>query len=56
MANDVSQDIQEIKLDIGLLKRDANQIGILHQKLDKTVDKLQELTSTISSMQYASPT
>ena len=50
MANDVSQDIQEIKLDIGLLKRDANQIGILHQKLDKTVDKLQELTSTISSM------
>ena len=52
MANldSLVDDVQAIKLDIGLLKRDANQIGVLHQKLDKTVDKLQELTSTISSM------
>ena len=38
-----TREIQELKLDVGLLKRDINQTNKLLEKLSISIDKIQEL-------------
>lgn len=43
-------DFQDLKLEVGLLKKDVVQIGVLCEKLDTTIEKVQELTSAMTKM------
>lgn len=41
---------QDLKLKVGLLEKDVDQIGLLCTKLDTTIEKVQELTSAMTKM------
>lgn len=44
------RDSKDIKLDVGLLKNDVANIKLIFGKLDLAIDKLQELSSTLTKM------
>ena len=46
----MSDDIQDLRLKVGLLQKDVDQIGVLCEKLDITIEKMQELTSAMTKM------
>jgi acetoin utilization deacetylase AcuC-like enzyme len=43
-------EVQDLKLKVGLLEKDVDQITVLCDKLDTTIEKVQELTSTMTKM------
>lgn len=45
-----TREIQELKLDVGLLKRDINQTNKLLEKLSISIDKIQELNVNVLQM------
>tara|TARA_R100000234_G_C4986779_1_gene173664 strand:+ start:527 stop:1036 length:510 start_codon:yes stop_codon:yes gene_type:complete len=45
-----TREIQELKLDVGLLKRDINQTNKLLEKLSVSIDKIQELNVNVLQM------
>lgn len=51
MVNDPQEhDLTNLKLDVGLLKKDVMIVNEICSKLDVTIDKLQELTTAIAKM------
>jgi hypothetical protein len=44
------QDVQNLKLEVGLLKKDIDQITILCEKFDLTIDKLNDLSASMAKM------
>ena len=46
----MSEEYQDLKLKVGLLQKDVDQIGTLCAKLDTTIEKVQELTSAMTKM------
>ena len=45
-----TEEYQDLRLEVGLLKKDVDQIGVLCAKLDTTIEKVQELTSAMTKM------
>lgn len=46
----VEKDIGAVKLEIGLIKKDIVSVNEICKKLDTTIDKLEELTASITRM------
>ena len=46
----MADNLSDMRLDLGLLKKDVASINGIFNKLDDTIDKLQELTMTMTRM------
>jgi len=50
MSNGNDPTLHSVKLDLELLKKDVTQISTICEKLDVTIDKIQELAATMTRM------
>ena len=47
---ELEKTVNEVKLDVGLLKKDVILVNDIGRKLDLTIDKIQELNMTVNKM------